>query len=522
MKVSTARFFLIAVLLITASLYGVFIARTAVNVRGQTSFTLVDDAMISMRYARNLASGAGLVWNAGDPPVEGFTNFLWVGLMAVFHLLPLSPSAIALAVMVCSGASLTANLFMVWKIAREVSPETWPGPALAILLTGLYFPLVFWSLRGLELGFLFFLLNASTLCVLRLQRDSSVANVVLLGLCLSLALLTRPDTAVQASVLLGASLLFLRRDGRYVAGIMLVVGVAAVGAGIAVFRYCYFGDIAPNTYYLKVTGVGVTERLGAAWTMFVEKSVPKTLVLLVVTGGVAFVPDARLRKAVALFLALFLAQAAYNMYVGGDFAEGLVGGEGRFLAQAFGPLIIAYSLVAPHLFGIRPWEKGAAAPLRLEGCYVFLLVGLGSAALLSGTEWERWRAENAPLLRSDIERMNLGLVIEQGTRSDAVVAVHAAGNIPYYCRRRVIDLLGKSDRVIARGPARGRFIPGHNKWDYDYSIGRLSPDIIADGWEPLWEYLRDHPGRYSLLPPHGIFVLSQSPRIIPGALSRDD
>ena len=42
---------------------------------------LGDDAFISFRYARNLAEGHGLVWNPGEA-VEGYTNFLWVVLMA--------------------------------------------------------------------------------------------------------------------------------------------------------------------------------------------------------------------------------------------------------------------------------------------------------------------------------------------------------------------------------------------------------------------------------------------------------
>ena len=38
-----------------------------------------DDAFISFRYAKHLAEGHGLRYNVGeDPPVEGYTNFLWV------------------------------------------------------------------------------------------------------------------------------------------------------------------------------------------------------------------------------------------------------------------------------------------------------------------------------------------------------------------------------------------------------------------------------------------------------------
>jgi len=42
---------------------------------------LCDDAFISFRYAQNLVSGHGLVFNVGER-VEGYTNFLWTLLIA--------------------------------------------------------------------------------------------------------------------------------------------------------------------------------------------------------------------------------------------------------------------------------------------------------------------------------------------------------------------------------------------------------------------------------------------------------
>jgi hypothetical protein len=40
-----------------------------------------DDGFISFRYADHLARGQGLVYNIGER-VEGYTNFLWVALLA--------------------------------------------------------------------------------------------------------------------------------------------------------------------------------------------------------------------------------------------------------------------------------------------------------------------------------------------------------------------------------------------------------------------------------------------------------
>ena len=36
---------------------------------------------------------------------------------------------------------------------------------------------------------------------------------------------------------------------------------------------------------------------------------------------------------------------------------------------------------------------------------------------------------------------------------------------------------------FARTKPHGPFIPGHNKWDYNYSIGELRPDVVLAMWQ---------------------------------------
>ena len=60
-----------------------------------------------------------------------------------------------------------------------------------------------------------------------------------------------------------------------------------------------------------------------------------------------------------------------------------------------------------------------------------------------------------------------------------------AGATPYFDHRPSIDLLGKSDTVIAHEPPHHRpLLPGHMKWDYAYSVGKLHPDVITELWRP--------------------------------------
>ena len=113
--------------------------------------------------------------------------------------------------------------------------------------------------------------------------------------------------------------------------------------------------------------------------------------------------------------------------------------------------------------------------------------------MISGKPWLNWVTDNAPLRQADIRRARAGVAIAESTSPDATIAVHAAGQIPYYSNRRTIDLLGLNDAVIARGPLAGPFYPGHDKWNYDYSITQLKPDLIADNWIRLGDFMGDKP-----------------------------
>jgi len=44
---------------------------------------IAEDAFIGFRFAEHFADGNGLLWNTGESPVEGYTNFLWIILCSV-------------------------------------------------------------------------------------------------------------------------------------------------------------------------------------------------------------------------------------------------------------------------------------------------------------------------------------------------------------------------------------------------------------------------------------------------------
>src|SRR5262245_542934 len=87
-------------------------------VDGQAYYLIGDDAMISMRYAYNLAHGRGLVWNAGEY-VQGYTNPGWTLVMAAVHGAGV-PLRIAPLVMQLINVAVFAAL--VWLLVTRLRP----------------------------------------------------------------------------------------------------------------------------------------------------------------------------------------------------------------------------------------------------------------------------------------------------------------------------------------------------------------------------------------------------------------
>jgi hypothetical protein len=95
-----------------------------------------------------------------------------------------------------------------------------------------------------------------------------------------------------------------------------------------------------------------------------------------------------------------------------------------------------------------------------------------------------WIRTGGGHVRDDAVMTALAIHVKETTSERTRIAVVWAGTVPYFTRRPAIDLLGKSDPVIARHPPVLPFRPGHDRFDYDYSIGVLRPDLVVDLWEP--------------------------------------
>ena len=455
--------------------YVVFIARSSFRMEKQQTFTLFDDAMISLTYARNLAEGHGLVWMPDGSPVESYTNFLWTLLMAVPHWGGLPDRLTALPVMAAGAVLLVATSVLAMQIARRLSrlPVT---PALAGAATAFSYPLLFWTLRGLEVGLVACLVTAACLLALRLFERPSARDRVLLCLALAAAVLTRTDAVVLVAVVLGFLALHPGsgwRDAR--AGALVVVATLAAHTA---FRVSYYGAALPNTYYLKMAGHPLFERLArgvpALWDLVSSTlwaSAGLCLALLLVKRS-------SLGRAEGLLLTVVAAALAYSAYVGGDVWE-YADFANRFVAVALPALFVAALLGSEALLTERR-IAGRLAPRARS--LLAATAGLLLIFFANARSFEGWARHGGLHMQDDEVMVRKAFAIRAASPPNARIAVIWAGAIPYFSRRPSIDMFGKSDPVISHLAPRRSFLPGHDKWDFEYSIGRLRPDLVVLAW----------------------------------------
>jgi hypothetical protein len=475
----------------------IFIQRTSFRVHGALHFTLFDDAMVSMRYARNLADGHGLVWNAGGERVEGYTNPLWTVWMAFLHLLPVSEAMLPLLVMLTSMVLLLVNLYVVYRVASSLELSRIACLA-AVVLTAGFYPLSYWALRGMEVGALALLIDLAVLIVLRLRvRPFETRDVVMLCVVIGFALTVRIDALLPCVLIAGFAWWFSRR-GRVL--LATAATIAGVTLAMTLARIAYYGDPLPNTYYLKATGVSMQQRLEAGTdglrNLLPGASATSTLLLVAVFAVVALWPRARqLDGARVLLATIVLGQIVYSVYVGGDAWENM-GYANRYVTVA-APLLFVLAAGGLERFVGYLRARVDNPPKHLA------VVATGAVTLIllisvNGGPFRIWMHRNAELATADAFGAELGICERSATDDDAVIAVYLAGNGPYYSHRTSIDMLGKSDAYIAHlsVPTTAKYRPGHNKSDAEYSIKKLQPAVVEGGIFP-WQRPPDQATQYA-------------------------
>jgi hypothetical protein len=409
-----------------------------------------EDAAMLLRYSQHLAAGHGIVWNVGEPPVDGATDFLFMTLVAGVHRLGIGLEAAA------RGIGLVAHALAVLLVYLGIrrlfgTPPPWALVPAAFLALG---P----GLRHLAAGYgtPFFALAATASFVLALTvaaaEEGREGRPALAFAHAALVMgLARPEGVFLGGfMLLGVLGARKGRGARVVVGRFLLVFLS-LGLLYFLWRWHYFGHPLPNPFYKKGAGVLHWHSLRQSWKNLWDLGAPFVTLLSI---GLLIKPARRAALVTALPVVLFVC-----LFV-------LISDETNYVMR------FRYPILPVVLVGCVPvgrelwtWATGRLKTLaRLpKGGSPAWALALAVALLLGYREHLAYRYV-AP------RRMGLydaaRVLHDYAPRGFSLVATEA-GLLPLYSEWRSVDAWGLNDAYVAH----------HGGIDEAY-LDRYRPEVI--------------------------------------------
>ena len=390
----------------------------------------LEDAAIILRYVGHLAAGHGIVWNIGDKPVDGTTDFLF--LLVVSGLVKCGLSAqVAARIWILAAHCLTIGLIYL-AIRQRGRSARWAalisagylavGPALVYI----------WDAFGTPVFSLFASLTWWLAWKIK-ENGNSQRNCALFGLCALATALERPEGVFLAGFML-LSLIFLQGFQRSKLVISYFVGIVGIGGGSYFFwHWHYFGYPLPNPYYIRGGGHLFLASLRESIQNVVALSGPFALVYMV---GLLSPKTARLAAFSLIPIAGF-----GSMWL-------LLSNEGNHFMRyqyAIQPIVLlSWYPVWEEIhkqFGLPSWEdlkrRGCTPPLPLLAVLLlFVLIHSGRSWATTGKY--RWDST-----------YDLGVMLGQFKDKHYTLATSEAGMVPLYSEWRTIDTWGLNNSWIA-------------------------------------------------------------------------
>src|SRR5688572_3277064 len=209
-----------------------------------------DDAYISFRYVERWVAGQGLTFNPGEW-VEGLSNPLWIGILAVSRRLLPTVTIVDAARVLGFAASVISFLAMAVAVKRSSPGRHSVAFLYAAVILACTPGFHVYATAGLETPVFGMLVTVAVLFSL----TQTFAARLGAALCLGLAAVCRPEAALYGLLWW----LFTRgpRQLRVRPGHELIVMATLSAPFLAyeAFRISYFGELLPNTFLAKPPGI---------------------------------------------------------------------------------------------------------------------------------------------------------------------------------------------------------------------------------------------------------------------------
>jgi len=443
---------LLLALLLAAAHQAVFIGWTS------------DDAFISYRYAENWSAGKGLVFNAGEK-TEGFSNFLWVLILALFNRLGFPSLVVSKALSFAASLILVVLMFKkaeAWGRSRFASA----APALSLAFSA---SLAYFSMSGLETVFYACLLFLAVFLHERYEVKPSPGTFSALYGILLAASLTRPEGIMFFGLSAAHHIVekIVSKKGISL-GKMLTAwaGAAAVVSVFLVLRYNYYSAWLPNTFYAKPKGT-FAEGTGSALLSNIANSFFVGAFLLVL-----LIP--------ALSRISFLKKNSYPLlFVAGQIVFMSYAGDWMALGRFFFPVLpIVLDLDFKFLGSLETSARSPSRARFMKSLPAWLSLVFAVSNLFQ-TAAARRNVDLYPFLVMESSALKeCGKYLKREFPAGTLIATRRQGAVPYYSGMDSVDILGLTDRDIALNIYLSGGDSSSDSLNADYILSR-EPGVIV-------------------------------------------
>lgn len=402
-----------------------------------------DDAFITFRFAQNLASGAGLVFNEGERVLGTSTPFFAVLLGVLHKLTTISIPALGVGIgLLCFPIS-----FIGFNKLLVVSGLTSSQRGWVLVLFSFIPSLVLANIAGMESGLVVALMVWGAYL---LFKGSNYSGVVL-----GILVLTRIDAVAFVGVVMLVSVLANRKvPWRSSLIFSLVVGAWFV------FATWYYGSPIPNTAVAKMVAQPDTAPLPERLHMGVAYYLKTTSALRSLVFVPAFLLGAfysfKTKNFVSLGFLIFLVLYILAFAIPG--------------APVFPWYMVPGNVAVSVLVGLGYWWATALVMAGRNERFQYEALALLSAFLCS---WVYYDASKTWLLMKISNTRVVGEHIA-GSAPGKTAFAEPAGAIGYYCSCRLIDNIGLvSPKVVDYYKRPG----GRPRW-FSTAFREIKPDVV--------------------------------------------
>lgn len=405
-----------------------------------TTGVTYEDALITYRYAQNLASGNGFVFNIGQQVLGTTTPLLTLFLAVVGKALGLTAIPLAATLTMASFGILTG--IAVYYILGELKYSAMTRIASIPFFFGNALILVS-SVGGMETPLVLFCMAGSALAMLRRQPMACLLTCAVL-------VLTRPDGVIWA----GAMSLALIFQDRRIPWRACLAASGVVLPWIA-FSTWYFGSPLPHSVVAKqvigsssslpprisLAGIESFSRWYIGFTGFgLGSSVLSLWLIILALGAISYLIRSDRRTLGVIIIGYPLLYGAF-----------LYGGKApHFQWYLTPPALCAVLLAAPGLLELSGMIS-ERLPRGRRGVKIGSVVGIVVVLCVFLAQNRHVVRLNRDFQANEIHtRRAIGIWLRDNSPGDSVVAMEAVGYQAFFSERAIIDLAGLvSPAVVA-------------------------------------------------------------------------